>query len=360
MSSKILIIGGGPAGLTAAIEGSKKGLNVTLCEKNEIGKNINCAEGYFDLLNINGPPSSGVQYKVKQLIIKSAKKYYINTENFNIWMIDRKTWQKDLLNKAVQQGVKIKEHHKISIKKFKELQNYYDYILDGSGVPSVTSLYYGFKNNYLPDALITVQYKIKGDFSNFKNTLKVYLLKDFPGYAWIFPKSKLIANIGMGIFNKNNKKIINGSQLYVHLNEFLNEHIIKGKIINKSAGICPSIILKPLRYKNIFLIGDAAGLTSPLHGGGLDLALISSKTAIKCIVQNKPQKYRELLNNTISSKIKLEKYLKNLWLSSNKNNFEQLLTLISNMTNKRKLLRFLINHESITELLLKKYFSLKL
>ncbi len=360
MSGKILIIGGGPAGLTAAIEGNKKGLDVTLCEKNEIGKNINCAEGYFDLLNTNGPPSSGVKYKVNQLIVKTDKAYYINTENFNIWMIDRKTWQKDLANKALQQGIKIKEYHKISIKKLKELQNNYDYILDGSGVPSVTSLYYDFKNNYLPGALITAQYTIKDNFCDLKNTFIVYLFKNFPGYAWIFPKSKLIANIGMGIFNNKNQKNISGSKLFFHLNQFINDNKIEGKIINKNAGICPSIILKPLRYKNIFLIGDAAGLTSPLHGGGLDLALISAKTAIKCIIENKPGQYRQLLNNTIASKINLEKCMKNLWLSSNNNNFDKFLTLISSITNRRKLLHFLINHQFITKLLLKNYFSLKL
>lgn len=40
----IAIIGGGPAGLTAAIEGAKSGFDVTLYEKYKIGDNIRCAE----------------------------------------------------------------------------------------------------------------------------------------------------------------------------------------------------------------------------------------------------------------------------------------------------------------------------
>ena len=42
-------------------------------------------------------------------------------------------------------------------------------------------------------------------------------------------------------------------------------------------------MLDRLIYDNILLVGDAAGLTSPLHGGGIDMAVISGEEAAKSI-----------------------------------------------------------------------------
>lgn len=56
---KLLVIGGGPAGLCAAAEAAGRGLDVTLFEKGRIGENIKCAEGFFDTMKLLGEPSAG-------------------------------------------------------------------------------------------------------------------------------------------------------------------------------------------------------------------------------------------------------------------------------------------------------------
>src|SRR5690554_6523310 len=106
---KICIIGGGPAGLYCAIEGAKKGLNVTLYDKGRIGEDIRCAEGFIDIQGLIGKPEHGVKNKINELIIQGEKTFYVDTRNVNLWMIDRKEWQVSLCKKAKKLGVEIKE-----------------------------------------------------------------------------------------------------------------------------------------------------------------------------------------------------------------------------------------------------------
>ncbi|PKM83498.1 MAG: NAD(P)/FAD-dependent oxidoreductase, partial [Firmicutes bacterium HGW-Firmicutes-13] len=70
---KIAVIGGGPAGLSAAIEAVSSGFAVTLFEKKKIGENINCAEGFFDTLKLLGEPEAGVRFRVKNIIVQMNK-----------------------------------------------------------------------------------------------------------------------------------------------------------------------------------------------------------------------------------------------------------------------------------------------
>ena len=87
--TQLLVIGGGPAGLYAALEAAGHGLDVTLFEKGKIGENIRCAEGFFDTMKLLKKPNSGVRFKVEQIIIKAKSTYQIDARKLNLWMIDR-------------------------------------------------------------------------------------------------------------------------------------------------------------------------------------------------------------------------------------------------------------------------------
>ncbi len=83
------VAGGGPAGLYAALEGIKRGMQVTLFEKYRIGDQINCAEGIFDFLNQLGRPEKGVRHKVENILIELDETYRFKNIALDIWMIDR-------------------------------------------------------------------------------------------------------------------------------------------------------------------------------------------------------------------------------------------------------------------------------
>ncbi len=110
---KLGIIGGGPAGLTAAITAADSDMEVVLWEKNKVDEQINCAEGYIDLTGLAGPPEAGIKSNVEKLEIEMYNSHLICTENINLWMIDRREWQRKLAENAVEKGVKINENHYI-------------------------------------------------------------------------------------------------------------------------------------------------------------------------------------------------------------------------------------------------------
>jgi flavin-dependent dehydrogenase len=70
-------------------------------------------------------------------------------------------------------------------------------------------------------------------------------------------------------------------------------------------------MLPRLVYGRIVLVGDAAGLTSPLHGGGIDLARISGIRAVEAISKGKQGvgAYRRELLSLIKHKLVLEEML---------------------------------------------------
>ncbi len=328
MFIKIGIIGGGPAGLTAAIEGARLGIDVTLWEKSRIGERINCAEGFFDPLELLSPPDIGVRYKVKNLIIQIDNEHVIDVSDLNLFMLDRQKWQKGLAERARSTGVLILEEHPISLEKLDSIKRDFDFILDGSGVPSLTSRYYNFKDVYLKEALITAQCRVKSDFSSLDRSFKAAMLKDNSGYGWIFPRNKGEANVGLGIYNMESNEKIKGSELYRKLDQFLISQEINGNIVDRAAGICPNKRPDNLIFDNLLLIGDTAGLTSPFHGGGIDLACVSALTAVNAIKEGNIEKYPEQLQKKIKRKMDIELFLKRMWMEKDRSRLEAMTGLI--------------------------------
>ena len=82
----------------------------------------------------------------------------------------------------------------------------------------------------------------------------------------------------------------------------------KATVLSRGGGLIPASILPDLVHENIILVGDAAGLTSPLHGGGIDLACISGVLAVEAIIKGKQSvaAYRDNLLALMKDKITLE------------------------------------------------------
>ena len=80
-----------PAGLYASIKSAGSGFNTTLFERDKIGGDIRCAEGFFDVMKL-GKPKAGVRFKVDKIIIRAKSTYYFDARRLYLWMIDRQTW----------------------------------------------------------------------------------------------------------------------------------------------------------------------------------------------------------------------------------------------------------------------------
>ncbi|MGD9678812.1 MAG: NAD(P)/FAD-dependent oxidoreductase [Vulcanibacillus sp.] len=322
---KIVVIGGGPAGLSAAIEGAKTGLKVTLYEKNKLGENINCAEGFFDTLNIFGEPKYGVLYKVRQIDLQLKSCYSFPCDSkINIWMLDKGQWQKGLANEARGLGVNIIENYQINKEILKRIISENDWVIDATGAESLTSKALKFNNYSSVAPAVAVQYTLEGDFRNLSGKFKIGLEENIKGYYWIFPKTNNLANVGIGLL-ENTKK-----NLWGELEKILQkEGIDLYKRLKKIGGICPIKKLDRLVYDNVILVGDSAGLVSPLHGAGIDTSCVSGKIAIQSIVNNKVESYENMIDAVLGSKLKQDKIIFELWMNLEYNHIENVIKFLS-------------------------------
>ncbi len=321
---RIAIIGGGPAGLTAAIEGAKLGLEVELFDQYKIGDHIRCAEGFFDTLDLLGEPKDGLRFKVDALDFKVKTTYSFPTgEDIKLWMIDRQEWQIGLAKEARELGVQIHENSPISKDKFKELSANYDYIIDSSGAPSVTSKAHGWQSFYKETSGLTAQYTMLGDFTKYKDKIFAAILDRHKGYYWVFPKGDREANVGLIIFDDTTDNLWNVLEEIIE-----REKLTSYERTRKLGGICPVIMPENLVHGNSLLTGDAAGLVSALHGGGIDNACISGKIAAECIANNEVDQYDSKVRKVLANKLNGEKHFANVAYGMNQTILEGIFKML--------------------------------
>lgn len=97
------------------------------------------------------------------------------------------------------------------------------------------------------------------------------------GYAWVFPKGRRIANVGLGVLPS---RIDRPALSYLH--EFIRSRpgLKNGKITQIHAGAVP--VCGPARRSyadGLMVVGDAARHVHALDGGGIDYALQSGTMA---------------------------------------------------------------------------------
>jgi digeranylgeranylglycerophospholipid reductase len=154
-------------------------------------------------------------------------------------------------------------------------------VMAADGVESLVGRWAGLKAiNRLRDYHSCLQYEMAG--VNVDHSLiHVFFGKNIApkGYAWIFPK-KFAANVGLGILSKES-----GAKRAVdYLQGFIGSHpeiFEKASPIEINAGGVPVNHVTAMVTDNVMLIGDAAQMVHPLHGGGIIRAIQSAKEAAR-------------------------------------------------------------------------------
>ena len=97
------------------------------------------------------------------------------------------------------------------------------------------------------------------------------------GYAWVFPKGKRTANVGIGISSRRSR---DGNRARDYLDRFVAEHFPDGKTIEYIVGGVS--VCRPLSSTvadGLMIIGDAARLSDPITGGGIFNAMHTGRLA---------------------------------------------------------------------------------
>ncbi len=332
----ILVLGLGPAGACAAEACARAGFSVLAIEKKAIaGAPVQCAE--FVPAMIGSEVTSLNSSTVQQ--IRSMKTFVEDQPpdlmaNFPGQMIDRQDFDRQLGEQAKAAGAELQYGIKAQ-----DISTGGDIVL-GNGSEISAKVLIGADG---PNSL--VGFGIGSSVTEYLETrqISVPLLRPFDstdiflshkipgGYAWAFPKGDIV-NIGLGVHPDAR------AQMKLLLDELHQKLITQGRvgpqILGHTGGRIPaSGMVKPWRVIGstlCLLAGDAAGLTNPITGAGINSAVISGRLAAEAAVnyltgncddkaaENYQEDLEDLFKTSLSRAVAHRKRLAAYWQKNNR------------------------------------------
>jgi digeranylgeranylglycerophospholipid reductase len=311
-----IVVGAGTAGCLAAKTVAEKGLKVCLLEKkprDEIGEKI-CGDALGDhhlkFLGLEKPTGGELEAKIDGIQIFSPDEQTIFTiadKDFVGHILNRRLFGQWLLKKATDAGAALQEN-----------MNFRSPIFEKGSVVGVTAKnmktgkvsemrskvvvdatgYFGMVRKQLPaemgidrelsnedvEACYREIRQLKQETGNTRYC-EIYLnQKASPGgYIWIFPKGGARVNVGIGTCMRPgypNPK----DQLYK--TAFSKPMFDNSLVLSGGAWFDP--VRRPLDNMvsdGVMLVGDAASLVNPIHGGGIGPSMLSGYFAGQQIVE---------------------------------------------------------------------------
>ena len=292
-----IIVGAGPGGLTA---GRYLDDALILEQKSEIGKPVQCAEGlakkFLDRFGIQPDPNwISTTIDNTQIILPNGKVINLRAKGGG-YILDRVNFEKFLaglclakiqLQKRVTEIEKEGELWQVKTQEGEVFKS--KYLIGADGPFSIVRRkVFQEKVAVYPCLEYLVGVEKEVDCS----TIKMYIDQErFPlGYAWIFPKSKNRANIGLGSAGKKN--------LNEQFKDFMENTIKKEfgnyRLLKNISGLVPWE-KKPIKLvkDNALLVGDAGAMVDPISGGGIGNAMIAGEQAAKSILSKDVNSYPE-------------------------------------------------------------------
>jgi digeranylgeranylglycerophospholipid reductase len=280
-----LVIGLGPAGSAAAAVIARSGARVVALErKREIGVPVQCAEL---IPQIVAQEAGDVRSTVRQLV--DGMHVFVEAEagdrapNFPGRMIDRAAFDEKLARDAIAAGAEcrlstsvhsVDGDGKVITNRGEEFSA--RVIIGADGPHSVVGCAIGRVNTEFAE---TRQKTVA--LTSPHTATDIFLSADMQGgYGWLFPKVET-ANLGVGVAAEckaDLKRLLD--ELHARLVE---EGRVGRDALGHTGGSIPvSGLVRPvgrLGACDVFLAGDAAGLTNPITGAGINAAVISGSLA---------------------------------------------------------------------------------
>ncbi len=300
-NKEVLIIGGGLAGLTAAIHLSKIGLKVILIEKNEYPKHKVCGEyisnevlpylNYLDL-NISNLHPTNITHLEFSTVSGKIIKSILPLGGFGI---SRYTLDDYLYKKAIANGCKISKDTVESI------------VFNEDEFTITTSDKTVYKSELVIGAF--------GKRSNIDQKInREFIQKKSPWLAVKAHYSGDFANDLVGLYNFKGgycgvSKVENGSinicyladyktfKKYKNIAEYQEQVVFQNPHLKTIFSKCKQLFENPLTISqisfekkqsvenHILMIGDTAGLIHPLCGNGMAMAIHSAKIVSELVVK---------------------------------------------------------------------------
>jgi menaquinone-9 beta-reductase len=299
----VVIVGGGPAGATAAYLLKLQGLDVVVVDKSTFPREKLCG-GLLTyktlrlLYRIYGDTLKTLQEKHIIEYISNAFEIRIEDKLFSsdiadppFVLVDRYIYDNYLLERAKEVGVNVIEGDSV-----KHVDPSKQQVLTSSGKILQTRFILGADgvNSIVRKALPETKFKQNSWKDNLAAGLEVFIPRsdintsfECPvvyfglvnwGYAWVFPNKERVV-VGVGALARHNKSMRDSLETILSLIGYkkaplpqpLGHPVPYGNFLSSPA------------YGSILLLGDSAGLVDPFIGEGIYYAQRSAEIASKCI-----------------------------------------------------------------------------
>jgi menaquinone-9 beta-reductase len=339
--SDFLVVGGGPAGATAAYYLAKAGKNVILLDRQSFPRDKVCGDFVSQIAirelqelaisqlpefeNSNVIKTAAVFVDGEKLVTADMPSLAGLTQPGRI--IPRKKLDNWILDATKKAGATVLENFLVT--SFTVENNQVRVLaqnkIDGAshifqaklliGADGSNSVIANILHGYVPpkaNRIIGMRGYFEGVQGPVDRADMHFSSKSFPGYCWLFPTEKGEANVGLGVLLETMPQETHPKALFDKLIE--EDAGLKARL--SGAKLKASIQTWPLNVYNphaevigerVILVGEAAGLVNPLNGEGIQYALLSGKwaaqTALNC---NRKDDYSQTALAEYSMRIKDE------------------------------------------------------
>lgn len=292
----VIIIGGGPAGSSCALELKKNNLDVLILDKENFPRVKLCAgwitPKVYSLLKMDNYPYSIIKFdkifvsyytkKNKEIKLKfDTIQYSIRRYEFDNWLL--KTSGVEFLQHTVK-NIEKKDNFYIVDNQFKA-----KYLVGAGG--TYCPVYRTFFKELNPKSkeyqIGALEIEFPYDYQD-SNCYLWFCENELPGYSWYVPKGNGYLNIGLGAFTH----FLNGKNLHWHFDYFINK--LNKLNLLKNFKLEPKghtyYLREPIRkniLENCIIIGDSLGLATKDLGEGIGPAIESGIMAAKWITNKK-------------------------------------------------------------------------
>lgn len=326
----VAVLGGAVAGLAAA-ERFREFADVTLFERQSYDdKRVNCGEAINEasLVPLENVAENGFVNRVEQFDIDIFASTQHETEpplarsSINVqcgYITDRnvveRRWAKRLATGEDGPVVDVRDGTNVSIGHYWELVEAYDYVVDATGHPSLTTKAAGETDQYTGD-MIALNADVEGEFTTYRHTPRI-VFEGYAGYWWCFPKTETRANVGIGWA---------GTERPTNYMEALwsacdrmdiprpNHEDVNVATIPQGPSLDPDH-LHP--EQGVFLVGDAAGIANRYQGEGICQAIRSSNLLARLVRENNESDYPRHLYEQMKSEYRLATLMRGMLEDTN-------------------------------------------